>query len=182
MGYPDPGIESQVPPTGLETVGEATALTVLSPDRDLAVANLTRRVNHAEAIGKVDGEKIELLKLQLLLARTIDSGEGYDKEASDKAKAAAEDYRRRHPDAAGRISVEVVRHGYANDERWRLSGFDPDRFKPDSIYRRQEVELYWERAARAEQERFEASKRAQFNSALANKALESFRAAQDTNN
>ncbi|HEY5442703.1 MAG TPA: hypothetical protein VIJ68_04140 [Candidatus Saccharimonadales bacterium] len=159
------------PPQGItgpahEAIALPAELTVLSADRDLAVANLSRRLEEAQASGQVKPQHLELFELQRDLAETIPRGEpGYSKEECDRIETWEEDFKHRYPPATRDVEVRwelhpgtLVRRAAA-DERWRIVGINPKEMSPSQAHSHQE--LLWKQAARAEQDRISAEQAAQ---------------------
>jgi hypothetical protein len=149
-----------------EAIASPAELTVLSPDRDLAVANLTRRLEEAKASGQVKPAHLELFELQRDLARTIPRGEsGYSREENDRVEAWSVDFKQRYPSYGRDVEVRwdlhpgtLVMRG-ATSERWKIVGVDP---KETGLGRElNHQELLWKQAAQAEQERVSAEANAQ---------------------
>lgn len=132
-----------------------TLQAILQPDDALAIQALDRTIEVAELNPKTDPETMELLRFQrsLLDMSPLHANSAAENFALKKGKYATFTHTFGHsrPGIHYEINRSLLVHDYANQERWRLVGVDPEGLDGSPISRTYKnlVEESWSRAREA---------------------------------
>jgi hypothetical protein len=135
-----------------EQIAPPNELTLLSTDRELAAAAITRHLDSAAEDGLSD-EQVQLLELQLLLAGVVFSNqqEGFDSVRVSEVLKKRYEYEKVIGKRGFETDPDLVRARFADEERWRIAGIDPTKYIGHPVTA-EAVAATWREAAKAKQD------------------------------